>query len=29
MTRRQKSELVIAGVVDEMKDKVYLEVRDF
>ncbi len=29
MTRRQKSELVIAGVVNEMKDKVYLEVRDF
>jgi len=29
MTRRQKSELVIADVVNEMKDKVYLEVRDF
>lgn len=29
MARRQKSELVIAGVVNEMKDKVYLEVRDF
>jgi peptidyl-prolyl cis-trans isomerase SurA len=29
MTRRQKSELVIASVVNEMKDKVYLEVRDF
>ncbi len=29
MTRRQKSELVIAGVVNEMKDKVFLEVRDF
>jgi peptidyl-prolyl cis-trans isomerase SurA len=27
--RRQKSQVVISGVVDEMKDKVYLEVRDF
>jgi parvulin-like peptidyl-prolyl isomerase len=29
MARRQKSEVVITGVVDEMKDKIYLEVRDF
>jgi peptidyl-prolyl cis-trans isomerase SurA len=29
MARRQKSEQVIASVVNEMKDKVYLEVRDF
>ncbi|TFH64946.1 MAG: hypothetical protein E4G91_04180 [Candidatus Zixiibacteriota bacterium] len=29
MTRRQKAELVIASIVNEMKDKVYLEVRDF
>lgn len=29
MARRQKSEQVISSVVDEMKDRVYLEVRDF
>jgi hypothetical protein len=26
-TRRQKSESVIASIVDEMKDKVYLQLR--
>jgi peptidyl-prolyl cis-trans isomerase SurA len=28
-TRRQKTGEVIAAIVDEMKDKVYLEIRDF